>query len=80
MINGRSLEEELKRIDDFFDNLSNEEFETMKKRIGFGKIKPAKESSYVLAMQEANKRRRKGYTFNVGSKEFSLNKDRAGAA
>lgn len=54
MINGRSLEGELKRIDDFFDNLSNKEFELLKKRIGFGIIKQAKESSYVLAMQEAN--------------------------
>ncbi|MBQ3600213.1 MAG: hypothetical protein II992_03290 [Lachnospiraceae bacterium] len=80
MINGRSLKEELKRIDNFLDNLSSEEFEAMKKRIGFGIIKQAKESSYVLAMQEANKTKNKGYTFKVGIKEFNLNNDRAGAA
>lgn len=29
MVNGRTLEEEIKRIDEFFDNVSNEEFEGM---------------------------------------------------
>lgn len=29
MVNGRSLDEELKRIDDFFDSMSIEQFESI---------------------------------------------------
>lgn len=36
MVNGRSLKEELKRIDDFFDSLSAEEFEQIAFKAGLG--------------------------------------------
>lgn len=50
-VNGRSLEEELKRIEDFFDNLSDEEFVEMIERNGANEIKESWESSFVLAAQ-----------------------------
>lgn len=50
-VNGRSLDEELKRIDDFFDNLSDVEFVEMIKRNGADTIEESYKSSYVLATQ-----------------------------
>lgn len=39
MVNGRSLEEELKRIDNFFDSLTEEEFEKIAFEAGLGETK-----------------------------------------
>ena len=50
MVNGRILEDELKRIDDFFDSLSAEEFEVMAIECGAGVIVPSVESMYVEAI------------------------------
>lgn len=50
MVNGRALEDELKRIDEFFETLSLEEFEEMALDCGAGVIAPSKESMYVAAV------------------------------
>ncbi|MCM1058222.1 MAG: hypothetical protein NC517_11535 [Firmicutes bacterium] len=50
MVNGRILEEELKKIDEFFDALSMEEFEKMAMDCGAGIIAPSDESAYVAAV------------------------------
>ena len=39
----------LKQIDDYFDNVSQEEFEKALEKAGFGVIEPASESGYRLA-------------------------------
>ena len=49
MVNGRILEDELKRIGDFFDALSMEEFEEMALECGAGIIAPSGQSLYVEA-------------------------------
>lgn len=46
-----SLEERLRYIDYFFDNLSVEEFEQMAIESGAGYIKKSSESDYVKAMK-----------------------------
>lgn len=50
MVNGRTLEEELKRIDDFFDSLDVEQFEKMAFECGAGEIYPSNESVYIKAV------------------------------
>ncbi len=57
MVNGRILEDELKRIGDFFNSLSVEEFEEMALECGAGVIVPSVESMYVEAIPKryANK-------------------------
>lgn len=50
MVNGRSLEDELKRISDFFDALSVDEFEEMALDCGAGVIVPSEKSVYVEAV------------------------------
>ena len=47
MVNGRSLEYELKRINDYFDALSIEAYEEMALDCGAGVIAPSSESVYV---------------------------------
>ncbi len=47
MVNGRTLEEELKRINDFFSALSIEEFENMVFDCGVGRITSADMKRYV---------------------------------
>ena len=49
MVNGRVLEDELKRINEFFEALSLEEFEEMALDCGTGVIAPSRESMYVAA-------------------------------
>lgn len=51
MVMGHSLEDEMKRIDDFFSNLSVNEFDKMAIEAGMGEIKSSCESSYVKASQ-----------------------------
>lgn len=41
MVNGNKLEDELKKIDEFFDNLSTEEFEKMLIENGINEILPS---------------------------------------
>lgn len=57
MVNGRILEDELKRIDDFFDAMSVEEFEKKALDCGAGIIVSSCESMYVevLPKRYANK-------------------------
>lgn len=50
MVNGRILEDELNRIDDFFAALSMEEFEKMALDCGAGVIVASEESIYVKAI------------------------------
>lgn len=50
MVNGRILEEEIKRIDDFFDALNINDFEEMALDCGAGIIVPSGESMYVEAI------------------------------
>lgn len=50
MVNGRTLEDELKRIGDFFDDLSIEEFEEIALECGAGVIVPTDRSKYVEAV------------------------------
>ena len=47
MVNGRSLEEELKRINDFFATLSIEEFEEMAFDCGVGMITASNMRPYI---------------------------------
>lgn len=49
MVNGRKLEDELKRIDDFFENISIKELEEIAIECGIGEIVPSAESGYVMA-------------------------------
>lgn len=44
MVNGRSLKEELKRIDDFFDSLSAEEFEQIAFKAGLAETETDSEN------------------------------------
>ncbi|MDF2950526.1 MAG: hypothetical protein K0S18_109 [Anaerocolumna sp.] len=46
MVNGRTIEEELKRIDDFFEKQTVEEFEEMAVECGINEILPSDQSSY----------------------------------
>ena len=46
-----NLEEKLKEIDAFFENLSLEEFEKMALESGLGKIRESSDCSYVLAVK-----------------------------
>lgn len=50
MVNGKNLIEELKRIDDFFDAMSVEEFERIALDCGAGVIVPRDRSKYVEAI------------------------------
>lgn len=47
-----TLEEKLDRINDFFDKLSEKDFEKMAFEAGFGEIKESSVCSYVLATKE----------------------------
>ena len=67
MVNGRSLEDELKRIGDFFDGLSMEAFEKIALDCGAGVIAPSSESVYVKAIP-------KRYA-NVGNRNKSCLKE-----
>lgn len=82
-VNGRSLEEELKRIEDFFDNLSDEEFVEMIERNGANEIKESCESSFVLAAQPCmhykSSLKKNMYRSNL-IKTFDLDKNREEAA
>ena len=65
MVNGRSLEDELKRINEFFDSMDIEQFEQMVFECGVGEILPSKESIYVkaIAKRYANLESKKKYSF-----------------
>lgn len=51
MVNGRSLEEELKRISDIFDGLSLREFDDMMKRNGYDENDEISENSRAYEIQ-----------------------------
>ena len=51
MVNGKELEDELTKIDEFFNSLSQEEFDEMLIENGINKILPSEQSSYVKAMK-----------------------------
>lgn len=57
MVNGRSLEDEFKRIENYFNSLSIEEFEEMALDCGAEVIVPSEKSKYVEAIPKryANK-------------------------
>lgn len=42
------MEEMLKKIDDYFDNVTQEEFEKALEKAGYGLIEPANKSDYEL--------------------------------
>lgn len=48
MVNGRSINDELNRISQFFENLDCKEFEKMLENCGEGIIEESCQSSYVL--------------------------------
>lgn len=48
MINGRNLEDELKRIGDFFEGLNIDELEKIADECGVGVIEPSYSSSYTV--------------------------------
>ncbi len=52
MVNGRTLECELKKIDEFFDALSVEEFEKIAFDCGAGVISSSYKSKYVEAASQ----------------------------
>lgn len=64
MVNGRSLEDELKRINEFFDSMDLEQFEQMALECGAGEILPSKDSIYVraIAKKYANLESKKKYS------------------
>ena len=47
MVNGRTLEDELRQIDLFFDSMDLEQFEKMVFECGAGEILPSEESIFV---------------------------------
>lgn len=49
MVNGREINEELNRISQFFENLTDDEFQEVIKRCGHGIIKENCQSSYITA-------------------------------
>jgi len=49
MVNGKSLDEEIKSIEIFFEKMSIEEFETMMLECGANNISESNESNYVIA-------------------------------
>lgn len=63
MVNGRTLEDELKRIGRFFDSMDLEQFEKMVIECGAGEILPSEESIYVKAVPKryANLKSKKKY-------------------
>lgn len=75
MVNGRTLEEELRRIDDFFSELSTEEFEEMILDCGVGVIGSSEESMYTKAISKryanvgGTKKCNKGENFETTVKE-----------
>lgn len=75
MVNGRRLEDELSRIDDFFSALSMEKFEEMVLDCGAGVIDSSVESVYVRAIPkryvnvESTKKYREGVAFEATLRE-----------
>lgn len=63
MVNGRTLEDELRQIDLFFDSMDLEQFEKMVFECGAGEILPSEESIYVKAVPKryANLESKKKY-------------------
>lgn len=53
MVNGRIVDEELGRISQFFENLTDGEFQEMLERCGNGIIEESCQSSYVLVMRNS---------------------------
>lgn len=79
MFLGVSLDEKMKNIEEFFDNLSLDDFEKMSFDAGLGSIADSGKSTYVLAsMQYVNKAKDMK---NTDNNKFSLEKnDLRGAA
>lgn len=75
MVNGRTLEEELNRIDGFFAAIDLEQFEKMAFECGAGEIRPSDESVYVRAVPkryanvEAVRKSRYDSVFNMTDRE-----------
>lgn len=76
MVNGRKIEDELKRIDDYFENITIEELEEMAMECGIAEIAPSAESRYVMAevrygsVERYNVQENKNAEFNL--EEISL--------
>lgn len=60
MINGRNLDDELKRIEEIFDGLSLQEFDDMMKRNGYNENEKIPENSRAFAIQRENELRMLG--------------------
>lgn len=76
MVNGRTLEDELKRIDEFFAALSVEELERIAFECGIGEIEPSYKSKYVQATNQKYRNEEcskdtnsEGVVFSVTTKE-----------
>lgn len=80
MVNGRTLQEELKMIEQFFNDMDIDEFTQMAIECGAGTIKASEKSTYVLAMDSSQKycyQKKKNYKipmdFEVTALKWDMN-------
>lgn len=72
MVNGRTLENELKKIDEFFAALSVEEFEKIAFDCGAGVIAPSYKSKYVEAASQRYRNAERSNKLYIGDAVFSV--------
>lgn len=73
-----TLDERLKKINDFFDNVSLDDFERMALDAGAGAIKESSKCSYVLASTVQNDNRYvngQKFSSDIGNNEFFSQND-----
>ena len=83
MINGMDLRDELNRIEEHFSNLTVEQYNINKKKIDFGKVKFACDSSYVKAFDGLTLQTKFNVEDNIDQEDlgvFGLSENRIGAA
>mgnify|MGYP000093436927 CR=1 FL=1 len=83
MVNGTDLRDELKMIEEHFNNLTAEQYKLNKKKIDFGKVKFAFDSSYVRAFEGQKLQTKFDVENDVKQDDlgvFGLSENRIGAA